>query len=152
MKKLITAIIALAMILTAVPALADDPDPIVGAWYIHFEIPGSPVESQFPDISRFVCIFTFEEDGTVTSYEADYNRDGSTALSNGPNVVGRWTRTANGYSVSWMGVGTNPAYLREDDLYVICLSPGVYYRAHKMTLGDWYTDIVTADNINFFLR
>lgn len=151
MKKMIAFTMALVVILASASALSEDPDPIAGVWYCNFPIKGSVIESQYPDAVRFVIVVTFEADGKITYFEGDYNYDG-TAVANTPTLIGQWTRSGDDYSVSWTGVGTNKAYLRGDELYIICLAPAIYYKFNRMITSEWYTDIIPELTISYYLQ
>lgn len=151
MKRLSALLLAAAVILSCGLSLADDPDPIVGVWYVNLVVSdGVPVGN--PGDVRYVALFTFEEDGTITYFEIDFNLFGHSSTGSLPVNGGRWTRSGDGYSVSYVGMGTNPAYLEGDELWAITLTPNVYYRMHRMAAADWFSDIVNAQFIQYSIR
>ena len=152
MKRVFLLIMVCALLAVAVPSLADDHDPIVGSWYINGVIEDGYMASQFGDMIRFVCLLTFEDDGTITYYEADYNSSSITSNAAQPSPMGQWARSGDDYTVSFFGVGENPAYIRGNVLYMIMLVPNVYYVLHRMTPMNWYLEMIPSTTINLFLQ
>ena len=141
MKKLITAILILALLLPAA-ALADNRDPIVGTWYVCFDIKGSPMESSFPDFVTTVMLFTFSESNDISYIELDYT---DTSVTPSTRIVaGKWEKTGNEYKTSIIGAGVNIAKLNGDKLEACVIGSDRYIVLRRMTYLDMYNEIYTG--------
>ena len=137
MKRILTVLLILALILTAHAAMADDTDPVVGSWYIFFNfVDGTAPISIGIDYS--VIVFTALEDGSVWSMEIDYT--GENAEMIGPFKTDGWTNNAGKYTVCVVPGVSGAAYLQGSNLYVQ-LSDGTFYLAYRMRTLDWKYDI-----------
>jgi len=143
MKKIAVLILALALILSAVPSVAEDPDPIVGIWYILLNVADGPQNPLYQDYTCLMMILNFEPDGRIWYSEQDYLPADSVAVD--PYISGEWSRTEEGYNTKLMSLGEGPAYLKDGLLYVKVM-PNVYYVMHRMTPANWYSDIL-ADTV-----
>jgi len=92
MKKLITVVLILALFLPAA-ALADDTDPIVGAWYVYS---GIVEDSQ---VYYEIYVFFFTDDGNVLSSKYDVSKEGKTDAKD-YSVIGLWTKESGKYFVN----------------------------------------------------
>lgn len=140
MKKIITLFMALTLILAAVPACADDVDPIVGAWYVMMNVADGPMTDALGDYTHLLLVFVFEEDGRIWTFEADFMP--TDCQPRGPSVNGEWIHDETGYITRIISLGEGKAYL-EGDLLYIKMTKNVYYIAHRMTPMNWYADIVS---------
>ena len=140
MKKLITVILILAMLLPAA-ALAEDPDPIVGSWYIMLDIKGSILEQAFPeDALRFISIMTFTEDGKILYGEQDYYGSGKIDAPQ-PAIYGKWEKNGSKYGISILAKGTDQAFIEDGLLYVAAFNEGIYFGYRKMEALDLYDEV-----------
>ena len=139
MKKLLSVLLLLSLILSS--AVAEAPDPIVGTWYAYMEIKGSVFESSFPDADRLFAIVTFDEAGKLFYAEIAYK--GDTGEANKPAVMGEWNRNGSEYTVSFLLTGTDRAFIENDRLYLAIFTPGVYFGFNRMIPFDVYSQIRT---------
>lgn len=150
MKRVFSLILAAVMLLAALPALADDPDPITGVWCGDLKITDPP---QVPDLAGMTHCMIFavmEDSGTLWTGEIDFLADG-TQITTGPTVSGKWEATDECYITSIVSVGEVPAYIHDGALY-LQLFPGVYYKLSRMPEMNIYTDVFDASAIDYFLR
>ena len=138
MKKLLCMLIVLVLILPSF-SFADDPDPIIGSWYLFMDIKGSIFESSLPNVSKLYCVITFEESGKLLYCEFSYN--GEKGEANTPAVMGEWKNNGSDYTVSFLFTGTETAYIKNDMLYLAILSPGVHFGFNRMHPIDFYSDV-----------
>lgn len=139
MKKLITIILILALALPAL-ALAEEPDPIVGVWYVMFDYatyPGSA--DQTGGRSYMIYIMKFDTDGSISAVSTEAMQTG-TFQSQG-SKVGTWEKGENGYTLNVMGMGRNKAELSDGTLLVQVME-NAWYVMRPMVIADWYTDLI----------
>ena len=142
MKKLITLLLILALALPAL-ALAEEPDPIVGAWYVmldYTEYPGSTKEIE--GRSYKIHIIKFEVDGSFSLINTIAMQTGE--IESMGSKMGKWEKAENGYVLSMYGGGTNKAEFSEGNLLVQVMKEA-WYVMHPMIIGDWYTDFIFRD-------
>ena len=144
MKRTLSLVLALAIAL-AVPALAlaDDPDHIVGLWYIAggTESIRAHMDAQWGDVVYIVMLILCEADGTIRMYEFDFTSTGCIPADSG--VYGRWTKTNGVYSATTFAVGEHTLYLNATSGELrMMLAPGVYYNLRKVTETDWFSDLI----------
>lgn len=141
MKKLITIILILAMLLPAA-ALAEDRDPIVGSWYMLYDKSLYPeMAANFSNTDLIIMIFSFQEDGTVIVTENDITNGVSKASG---AVAGKWEKGDPLYKYSILGMGQGDAYVDEGCIY---LNIGTedqrgYFRMRKMEPMNPYADYI----------
>ena len=139
MKKLITLILILALFLPAA-ALAADPDPIVGGWYVSFDYRDSPYKD--PSIEgkdyMFYILF-FQDDGLISGVSGEHlTESGLTANAAG---LGKWSNENGVYTASIIGLGSiNPVF--DGDRLLVEMASSVYYSMRRLEIGSWYTDLV----------
>lgn len=118
-KRVLSLILIAALALAAAPSLAEDPDPIIGSWYMVMNVDNlsSPIPN-FAEYTRLIQVLSFEEDGLITNFEVDWKTD-YTYTINGPSVVGSWAPdTKTHYSAELFGVGSTTIYLTNGMLYI----------------------------------
>ena len=94
MRKLITAILILSMIL---PAAALAQDPIVGTWYTYT---GIVEDQELREKAYFeLNTFTFTEDGDIFTSTYDVDESGITTAKD-YKVIGLWTKDNGHYYVN----------------------------------------------------
>ena len=116
MKKLLTIIMILAMLMPA--AAVADPDPIVGCWYVSINQDDLKPEGRITGISYEVRVLYFDETGIIkrgvfgfgNSYGLNEYRD--------PLTVGTWSKNDNGkYTTTYDSI-TAESYIEDDMLYI----------------------------------
>ena len=110
MKKLITIILVLALILPAA-ALAER-DPIVGYWYMYVDGNAYPeLAANFGDYDSILSMFYFAEDGTVMILE-NAMKDGAAT----PRFAnqGKWEKNLFAYSFNIIGFGDGKITVKDD--------------------------------------
>ena len=138
MKRLITIILILALIIPAA-AIADDRDPIVRAWYMYYNKFDAPeMESAFKGMDQQSGIYFFYEDGVIyISSIAISGKEGT------PGYVscGKWEKVNDKYIVSIMGIGQGDAIIEGDNL-LINIQDNYYLILHKLIPINPFTDYV----------
>lgn len=137
MKRLLCII--LVFILLPVLAIAENPDPIIGSWYMMINIKGSPLEATAPDYTRTIIILTLEESGNVILSEIDFK--GEKVETNTPMVCGEWKKNGSEYSISIISTGKVRAFINKELLHIDLYNSGIYFGLRKMEPLDLYTDI-----------
>ena len=141
MKKLITIILALALILPA-SALAVETDPIIGYWYMFIDC------KQYPEFASVVGyadnIFTmyyFHADGSVSAVSATM-KDGS--LTPEASAFGKWEKESDGnYMGKLFAMGNVPLELKDDTLIMYTkTSPKMGTVLRRIVSFDPYSDYV----------
>jgi hypothetical protein len=148
MKRIFSLILAAVMILAAVPALGEDPDPIVGVWYGDIKVTDPPQLPDLEGMTHGVILFVMEKDGKIWGGELDFMQDGTMNGYAGLNVCGSWKSTDSGYITSIIGAGEVPAYIHDGMLYVQAMQ-GIYYGLPRMTEMNIYPDSVNAALIQY---
>ena len=89
MKKLITIILILAMLVPAA-ALADYT--IAGSWYMYYDKSTAPEisESMFDGNDKAICVYCFEDNGTINFLEFDGKDYKYTSKI---QIAGKWAQT-----------------------------------------------------------
>lgn len=127
MKKLITIILVLALLLPAA-ALAADPDPIVGYWYMYYDGVAYPeFVSNFGNYDSFLDLYFFAEDGTIMLLE-NAIKDGSATPTF--TSCGKWEKKLFSYNFSIIGIGDGTIELNTDTMKIAPSS----YNGIKMVL------------------
>jgi hypothetical protein len=126
-------------ILLPVLTIAENPDPIIGSWYMMINIKGSPLEATAPDYTRTIIILTLEESGNVILSEIDFK--GEKVETNTPMVCGEWKKNGSEYSISIISTGKVRAFINKELLHIDLYNSGIYFGLRKMEPLDLYTDI-----------
>ncbi len=136
MKKLFIFLLILAMV--PVIAIAEEPDPILGSWYMFYDKNETPeIENLFPDYNMIIEIYTFQSDGLIMVTENAIRSATDSNLHHNP--IGKWSRTGDEYSYSMIGVGENTCYFKDNELF-LTLEQGTGLRLHKLLPLDPYKD------------
>ena len=137
MKRLLC--LFLALVLFPVVSLADDPDPIVGAWYIMLDYKDIPASTETAGKDFMFYILFFDEFGTVSGVSGESLE--STGLYANGSGLGNWTKSGEKYTVNMIGVGETSAELSGDRLLLQML-PAVWYSMQRLNMGSWFSDII----------
>lgn len=132
-------LLILVLLLLPVISFSEEPDPIVGSYYILLNLTGTPFESSADGIVTSVFVVTFDDSGRVYYLEQDFYDDKST--SKDPRMIGEWKKEDSKYIVSILYVGTKEAYFENDILYVALFVKDQYYALRKMTPIDLYEEV-----------
>ena len=109
MKKITTVVLILSLLLPAA-ALADDTDPIVGAWYVYS---GIVDDSQaYYEIN----VFLFTDDGNVFTSKYDVSKEGKTDVKD-YSVIGLWTKESGKYYVNIGFSGAQEVEVHNDSMF-----------------------------------
>jgi len=138
MKRLITIVLILSLVVPAA-ALAEDPDPIVGCWYMCLD--AKDTSQDFIDegylYSSMIVVFT--PGGQILCQNTDFKESSGTAAD--VSYVGKWNKKDDKYIASIIAVGENEA-LFSDDILAICLfNSKQYIVLRRMTPFNIYNDI-----------
>ena len=136
MKKLIAITLILALILPAV-ALAEDPDPIVGAWYLYFDSNVTPEFVANFNYDFIVGVYLFMKDGTILSTETDI-KDGSSQPLFG--AAGKWSKESKDYKYSIIGLGEGTAYVADERIGLQLSGTTTYMELRKLYPFNPYQD------------
>ena len=138
MKKFLIFVLILAMV--PMIALAEEQDPIVGSWYLYYDLSALPeMASLFPGYTSMFSIYTFQSDGVIMLTENDVRSASDSDLLYNP--TGKWSKTDDQYSYSMIGVGEGNCHIENDDL-LISLQSGVDMRFHRLLPFNPYKDYV----------
>lgn len=138
MKRIFALILAAVMILAAVPAMAADPDPIVGVWYASSEASGTQI----------VSVFIFDSYSKVYQMALDLEPTGySASASVDPTYIGNWVKVRTGVytivTLSKVTASRDSIYLDGDKLYIPATASS--YWIHNRMLNGIYDFIPNAD-------
>lgn len=141
MKRILAAILTAAMILAAVPALGDKPDPIIGAWYA----------DSTDGTTHIVSVYVFDAAGYLTIMMLDFEPSGyKKSASVEPFYAGSWKQVRdNVYKV----LASSGAYYARAEIYMdgdrlyIPVQNGKYWSFRRMEhfQDDIYTDTQVKD-------
>lgn len=152
MKKLITIILILAMIVPAASMAAEISveeykDPLVGYWYLLIEKEELPEKMQkelnkgyytSPMVSE-LTIYRITEDGTIYQIAGDFL--GSYSEAHGGNVCGSWVKTDDSeYIVTVVGKGSGIVNFEDSRMYIY-FGGDTYFAFHKMETFILETDL-----------
>ena len=129
------------LVLFPVVSFGDDPDPIVGCWYMYYDKAFTPeMESAFPGVDKMICVYVFSENGTINLTGTQViGADGTPEYS----VGGKWEKSGSSYMVSLIGYGKCKTLVDNDCLMLeIESAPGYYMVLKKMYPFDPYNDYV----------
>ena len=133
MKKLITIILILALLLPAA-ALADD---IVGTWYMLYDKTVVPeMAATFDNCDLIVASYSFMPDGSIILTENDV-KDGNSDPHYGP--AGKWEANGSEYTYSIIGLGSGRAVVKDGMIY-LTLNEKICIKLHRMEPFNPYTD------------
>ena len=139
MKRLLTIILILVLILPATTIA--EKDPVVGSWYLLFDKSEYPeMASTFGDADVAFSIYWFTENGTIMSTELSVIGDNGTA-----NYVtaGRWVKEDSGYKYSIIGFGEDKAVVEGDNMFLsIPDTEGLYMMMRRMVPFNPYKDYI----------
>ena len=138
MKRLIAFVMILSLLIPAA-AFADDPDPIIGCWYLYYNRSAAPeMESAFPGVDQVPGVYIFYDDGVI--YELGIQLVGKTGE---PSYVscGKWEKSGSRYSVSIIGISQGDAILDGDSLFTQ-VQDNYYFKLHKLLPFSPFTDLV----------
>ncbi len=138
MKKLIIVALVLALLLPAA-ALAEDPDPIIGTWYMFFDRFATPeFSSNFPDVDYVLMTLTFTEDNVILYNEIDILDKVSTPSS---SAIGKWEKKGSKYEYSAMMLGSGEALVNFNYI-LLSVQDNIRMRFWKLNPLDPYKDYV----------
>ena len=139
MKKLITVILIMALLL---PAAALAAEPIVGVWNMHIDLKEYPeLKSTYGDFDSLSDLYFFNEDGSISSLEGYVTGGACTPTFTG---VGRWSKNGSKYNVSIMGVGETTATVSGAELHlkVPNVSYDIAMKLRRLVTFNPYADYV----------
>lgn len=142
MKRILSLILALLILLTATTAVGEDDTEnlysIVDTWYCYMVLSEGPGYEQLADYEWILMIVQFKEDGRVIYSEVDAKNKDSTATT--PTAIGRWSGSDGKYTVEQVGLDNGMVYMYGNSM-LYPISSGVYYTFWRMRHLDWYKDI-----------
>lgn len=136
MKKLITVTLILALLLPAA-ALAEDPDPIVGAWYLYFDSNVMPEFVQNFGYDFVVCVYLFMKDGTILTTETDILNGSSQPMF---GAAGKWSKEAKDYKYSIVGLGEGKLFIDDERINLQLNATNTYMQLRKLYPFNPYQD------------
>ena len=137
MKKLLSFILILCIFIPA--AVAEEQDPIVGAWYIMLDYSEYPASPETAGKNYMLYIMVFEPSGTISGISGESAE--ATGLAAYGSAVGTWENTGGSYIVNLIGVGSNSAEFSGDRL-LVQMTENVWYSMRRMDWASWYTDMI----------
>jgi len=140
LKKLIIAILVLALVLPAA-AMAEDQDPIIGCWYFLFDKRAYPeIGSLFDNADISLSIYSFSQNGIIMSADTTVVGEEGTQRY---IVAGRWEKKDNKYQYSILGVGEGEMIIEDDQLFFSVQDlQGYYMILRRMVPFNPYKDYV----------
>lgn len=146
MKKLLCLLLVLCMF--PFVSLADDPDPIVGFWYVIYDVSQYPEDMQaafrenihIRDSLYETHVFWFTENGEIYSSTTHFRTHQSEA--NGSGIIGTWSKGKKGKYTTVISstISLDSAYIENGILYAKYLTD--YYVAfRKMEPLDFSKDL-----------
>ena len=138
MKRIISVLLIICIVFP-VCSFADDQDPIVGAWYIMLDYREGPQMAETAGKTYMFYILFFEGSGNISAVSGEATE--SFGLTASGSRVGQWVKENGKYSLSIVGIGTNPAEFSGDRL-LVQVTTNVWYSMQRMNLGGWYTDMI----------
>ena len=139
MKKCFCLLLAVLM-LCPVLSMADDPDPIIGVWYLCVDINDTTTELIEKGYTYSISILQFSADGQIVGSSVDF-KPGS-GESQTPSYLGKWEKDGNQYKTSLIGNGIDKAFFEDGVLYVAIFNQTQYYGFRKMQNFDIYWNII----------
>lgn len=139
MKKLITVILVLALLLPAA-ALGSDPDPIVGYWYMFIDLKAYPeLSAAYGDYDHLISLYYFDESGVIYLLENDVKAGSASPVFTGG---GKWEKAQDGYNVSIIGLGETTLSISDDIALLNVTKYSVSAKLRKIITFNPYTDYV----------
>lgn len=144
MKKLFIFLLILAMV--PVVALGEEQqDPIVGSWYMYYDINATPeIKDTFPNYVFMFGVYTFQSDSLIMLTENDISPDGE--YHSVHSQIGKWSKTDDGYSYSMIGFGESTCRFEKEDLLLKIETEDSntksYMRLHRLLPFNPYKDYV----------
>ena len=141
MKKLITIILIVALILPAA-ALAVDRDRIIGYWYMNVDNDYYPeFMANYGDYDSALSAYYFTKSGRVMLLESDIKDDsGTSSLMS----VGTWEKVQNKmdtFSCQIIGIGDGTIIINDDESMELTNSQKITFRLWRMRIFNPYSDI-----------
>lgn len=140
MKKLFCILLIVALLLPSA-VFADDPDPIVGCWYMYYDKSVAPeMESAFENADIAVSFYFFNDSGVIYALNAQIvGKDGTSAYV----PSGKWSKADYGYNIGLIGYGESSGFIENDSLlYEIPNAPNYYIKLKHLYSFDPYKDYV----------
>ena len=138
MKKLLSLLLIISLLIP-VFAFADDPDPIVGCWYVCLDTKDTTQEFVDQGYVFSTMVFAFTSDGSILAQSTDYKIN--SGESKGVYVIGKWEKSNGEYQTSVYAVGVNEAKVDSEMMAACLLSNGQYIILRRMVLFNPYTEI-----------
>lgn len=150
MKRILSLILSIALLIPAAHAMGEKADPLVGSWYVYMEVSEAPAIETLQGYTHILMGFVFEPDGRIRFYEYDFKESGANPIE--PTTSGKWEGGDGGvYTISQIGLDSGNAYLAGDLLYYP-ITNGAYYVLHRMTSMNWYSEIMYEDSVKRLLK
>ena len=138
MRKLFVLFLILSLILPAA-ALAEDPDPIVGYWYIYADFDLYPEMKSISSVSfdNALSVYRFESSGVVYLLENDITNGTSTPTY---TPAGKWTKNGNDYEYDIIGMDHGTMVIEDDDLWISYQNNAFMMRLRRIYPFNFYKD------------
>lgn len=138
MKKLLTLILAVALILPAA-AMAEDRDPIVGCWYMFFDGDMYPeAKFAFGDCDNEISVYYFKQDGTIMMLDNTVTGGTGNPIY---TLCGRWEIRNGEYYISIISLGEGKTILDGDVLKIPAFSvDNIFVIIHRIIPFNPYAD------------
>lgn len=137
MKKLITVILILALLIPA--AAFADRDPIIGYWYLYMDLKLYPeMKSAYKgNYDDLISMYKFEESGVINALENDtFNGQGTPVFAGN----GKWSKTSTGYEYSLVGIGQGTLTIEGDDMWLSIQNGTMYMKLRRIVPFNPYGD------------
>lgn len=140
MRKLITVILILSLFLPAA-VLAEDPDPIVGAWYIMLDYKDAPYDDpSMAGKNYMIYVMFFEPSGTISGFSGESVQN--IGFYGAGSTIGTWVKSGDTYTTSIVGIGTsNPTI--EDGRLIIFAAGKIHYSMRRLEWASWENDLIS---------
>lgn len=137
MKRLLC--LFLTLVFFPFVSLADDPDPIVGCWYMFIDANDTSAEIIDQGLTYSAILVMFTLDGNILANEVDFlSTSGNTT---NPTRIGKWEKDGNTYTSSIISVGINELFLDGDILGASLFRNDQYCLLRRMTPFNVYTEM-----------
>ncbi len=149
MKRITALILAALLILAAVPALAEDPAPIVGVWYLDAE----PTET---NNTRIVYLYFISPDGGIYGMLMMFRNNALVSEATiGPRVFGSWSLGDDGEYRIYGWNDSNPSLVRVGaDMLIMPLPLSrtycVFHRMAPLISVDYWDESMSNYMLHFF--
>lgn len=136
MKKFMIALILLTLSLSF--ALAEDPDSVVGTYYLFYDKSATPeMATSFGAYDRMIAVYSFLSDGSIVCLEHDV-LDGSGTPFFGS--AGKWEPNGQNYKYNIIGFGSGELKLYDDYVMIQINETTTYMKLRKLIPMDPYHD------------